>query len=171
MATRLPQSRGEGGPASAKALIIAAPTRSQLAAVSAIKILLVGVERLILAPQLTQAIASFLTKTVTIFSVCCPHFWQRSRSMVQSAVEKFIKPAPGRSAAIWHRPKPYPKGLNFLQSVGGTTQLSVSGRHARLSDFIVDAFAACTGFLASYVVAQKLEATFRSRFQRHPADD
>ena len=43
--------------------------RSQLAAVSAIKILLVGVERLILAPQLTHAIASFLTKTVTIFSV------------------------------------------------------------------------------------------------------
>jgi hypothetical protein len=69
---RLPQLRGEGGPASVKALIIAAPTRSQLAAVSAIKILLVGVERLILAPQLTQGIASFLTKTVTTFSVCLP---------------------------------------------------------------------------------------------------
>jgi hypothetical protein len=56
--------------------------RSQFAAVSAIKILLVGVERLILAPQLPQEIASFLIKTVTIFSVCCPHFWQRIRSIV-----------------------------------------------------------------------------------------
>ena len=116
------QSRGEGGPASAKALIIAAPTRSQLAAVSAIKILLVGVERLILAPQLTQAIASFLTKTVTTFSVCWPHFWQRIRSMVQSAVEKFIKPDPGAKCPNMDRPKPYPKDLNFLQSVGGTAR-------------------------------------------------
>ena len=114
MVTRLPQLNGEGEPASAKALIIAAPTRLQLAAVSAIKILLVGVERLILAPQLTQEIASFLTKTVTIFSVCCPHLQQRIRSIVQSAVEKFIKPASGRSAAIWHRPKLYPKGLKLL---------------------------------------------------------
>ena len=40
----LGQSRDDGVPVSAKALIIAAPTRSQLAAVSAIKILLVGVE-------------------------------------------------------------------------------------------------------------------------------
>ena len=64
---------------------------SQLAAVSAIKILLVGVERLILAPQFPQGIASFPTKTVTIFSVCCPHFWQRIRSMVQSDVENFMK--------------------------------------------------------------------------------
>jgi hypothetical protein len=91
----LGQSRDDGVPVSAKASIIAAPMRSQLAAVSAIKILLVGVERLILAPQLTQGIASFLTKTVTIFSVCCPHLQQRIRSIVQSAVEKFIKPARG----------------------------------------------------------------------------
>ncbi len=34
-------------------------------------------------------------------------------------------------------------------------QLFVSGRHARLSDFIVDAFAACLGFLASYVADAK----------------
>ena len=50
-------------------------------------------------------------------------------------------------------------------------QLSVSGRHARLSDFIVDAFAACIGFLASCVVAQKLETAFDPDFRRHPADD
>jgi len=81
---------------SAKPLINASPMRSQLAAVSAIKILLVGVERLILAPQLPQGIASFLTNTVTIFSVCCPHFWQRIRSIVQSEVEKFIKQARGK---------------------------------------------------------------------------
>jgi len=86
----LRQPCGGGASASAKPLINASPMRSQLAAVSAIKILLVGVERLILAPQLPQEIASFLTKTVTIFSVCCPHFWQRIRSIVQSAVEKFI---------------------------------------------------------------------------------
>jgi len=28
----------------------------------------------------------------------------------------------GRSAPIWHRPKPYPKGLTFLQSAGGTAR-------------------------------------------------
>ena len=79
-----------GASVSAKPFINASPMRSQLAAVSAIKILLVGVERLILAPQLPQEMASFLTKTVTIFSVCCLHFWQRIRSIVQSEVENFI---------------------------------------------------------------------------------
>jgi len=90
------QPLGDRAPVSAKPLINASPMRSQLAAVSAIKILLVGVERLILAPQLPQGIASFLTNTVTIFSVCCPHFWQRIRSIVQSEVEKFIKQARGK---------------------------------------------------------------------------
>ena len=89
------QPVGRGSPVSAKPLINVSPMRSQLAAVSAIKILLVGVERLILAPQLPQEIASFLTKTVTIFSVCCPHFWQRIRSIVQSDVENFMKRAQG----------------------------------------------------------------------------
>ena len=98
---------------SAKPLINASPTRSQLAAVSAIKILLVGVERLILAPQLPQEIASFLTNTVTIFSVCCPHFWQRIRSIVQSEVEKFIKQARGKCSLIGHRPNRNQKRLNF----------------------------------------------------------
>ncbi len=86
----LTQSLGDGAPGSAKLLINVSPMRSQLAAVSAIRSLLVGVERLILAPQLPQGIASFRIKTVTIFSVCCPHLWQRMRSIVQSAVEKFI---------------------------------------------------------------------------------
>lgn len=66
------------------------PTVAQLAAVSEIKSLLVGVERLILAPQLAQIIASFLTSSVTIFSVCCAHLEQRIRRMVRSAVENFI---------------------------------------------------------------------------------
>jgi len=86
----LTQSLGDGAPGSAKLLINVSPMRSQLAAVSVIRILLVGVERLILAPQFPQGIASFRIKTVTIFSVCCPHLWQRIRSIVQSAVEKFI---------------------------------------------------------------------------------
>jgi hypothetical protein len=80
----------DGSPVSAKPLINTSPMRSQFAAVSAIKILLVGVERLILAPQFPQGIASFLTNAVTIFSAGCPHFWQRIRSIVQSAVENFI---------------------------------------------------------------------------------
>jgi hypothetical protein len=86
----LTQSLGGGAPGSAKLLINVSPMRSQLAAVSVIRILLVGVERLILAPQFPQGIASFRIKTVTIFSVCCPHLWQRIRSIVQSAVEKSI---------------------------------------------------------------------------------
>jgi len=67
------------------------PTLTQPAAVSEIKSLLVGVERLILAPQLAQIIASFLTSTVTIFSVCCAHLEQRIRRIVRSAVENFIQ--------------------------------------------------------------------------------
>src|SRR5436189_5158960 len=67
------------------------PTLAQLAAVSEIKILLVGVERLILTPQLAQIIASFLTSRVTIFSVCCAHLEQRIRRIVRSAVENFIE--------------------------------------------------------------------------------
>jgi hypothetical protein len=67
------------------------PTLAQLAAVSEIKSLLVGVERLIRAPQLAQIIASFLTSTVTIFSVCWAHLEQRIRRIVRSAVENFIQ--------------------------------------------------------------------------------
>src|SRR5260370_40208200 len=67
------------------------PTLAQLAAVSEIKSLLVGVERLIRAPQLAQIMASFLTSKVTIFSVCCAHLEQRIRRIVRSAVENFIQ--------------------------------------------------------------------------------
>src|SRR5580698_8390076 len=77
-------------PTNSKPFINASPTRAQLAAVSAIRILLVGVERLILPPQVPQGIASLRTKTVTIFSVCCPHFAQRIRRIVRSEVENFI---------------------------------------------------------------------------------
>ncbi len=101
----LGQPLGGRASASAKPLSNASPMRSQLAAVSEIKNLLVGVERLILAPQLAHGIASFLTKTVTICSVCCPHFWQRIRSIVQSEVENFIKASPrGQSR---HGDQPY----------------------------------------------------------------
>lgn len=89
-------------PSRFKPLINASPTRAQLAAVSAIKILLVGVERLILPPHVLQAMASLRTKIVTIFSVCCPHFWQRIRRMVRSEVENFMArmpTAPGIVAA------------------------------------------------------------------------
>ena len=47
----LRQPRVTKRPSSANSLIKVSPMRSQLATVSAIKILLVGVERLILAPQ------------------------------------------------------------------------------------------------------------------------
>jgi hypothetical protein len=73
-----------------KPFINASPTRAQLAAVSEIKSLLIGVDRLILAPQLPQGMASFRTSTVTIFSVCCAHFGQRIRRIVRSDVENFI---------------------------------------------------------------------------------
>ena len=72
----------------------ASPMRAQLVAVSAIRILLVGVPRLILAPQDEHGMESLRTSTVTSFSVCCPHFWQRILRMVRSAVENFIVVGP-----------------------------------------------------------------------------
>jgi VanZ family protein len=45
-------------------------------------------------------------------------------------------------------------------------QFTARGRHARLSDFIVDAFAACLGFLASYVMVRKLELTLDRNLPR-----
>jgi hypothetical protein len=77
-------------------LINVSPIRLQLAAVSAISILLIGVERLILAPQLLQAIASLRTRMVTSFSVCWWHFWQRIRRIVRSEVENFMRRTAGQ---------------------------------------------------------------------------
>ena len=51
-----------------------------------------------------------------------------------------------------------PIGLVVFAGAIELAQLLVPGRHARLSDFVVDALAACIGFLASYV-ARKLEVT------------
>lgn len=43
--------------------------------------------------------------------------------------------------------------LAFFAGVIEVAQLFVPGRHARLSDFIVDALAACIGLTVSYVLA------------------
>jgi VanZ family protein len=49
-----------------------------------------------------------------------------------------------------------PIGLVLFAGAIELAQFTVPGRHARLSDFIVDAFAACLGFLASYAILRKL---------------
>jgi len=80
--------------------------------------------------------------------------------------------ATGLAFGLGYGPRyPIAMGLVIFAGAIEVAQLFVPGRHARLSDFIVDAFAACIGFLASYVVARKLEVTtFGPEFPRHQGD-
>ncbi len=67
--------------------------------------------------------ASFLAKTVTIFSVCWPHFWQRIRSIVQSDVENFMKRAQGEVPRFGISPN-VTKKIEFLGNLDRTSLLT-----------------------------------------------
>jgi VanZ family protein len=43
-------------------------------------------------------------------------------------------------------------------------QIPMSGRHARVTDFLIDALAGCSGILIGFVVSRSRIAPYRSRF-------
>ena len=119
----------------------------------------------------TRISAWLLAAAIVVFSLVPPDL--RPVTDVPHVLEHFvIFAAAGIAFGLGYGPR-YSTAIALVIFAGAIeiAQLFVSGRHARLSDFIVDAFAACIGSLASYVVAQKLEAAFDPDFRRHPADD
>ena len=112
-----------------------------------------------------------LAAAIVVFSLVPPDL--RPLTDAPHALEHFvIFAATGLAFGMGYRPR-YPIAIALVVFAGAieVAQLLVPGRHARLSDFIVDAFAACIGFLASYVVTRKLEVTFVPDFPRLKADD
>ena len=112
-----------------------------------------------------------LAAAIVVFSLVPPEL--RPITDVPHDLEHFaIFAATGLAFGLGYGPR-YPVAIALVIFAGAieVAQLFVPGRHARLSDFIVDAFAACIGFSASYVVARKLEVTFDPDFPHHQADD
>ena len=101
--------------------------------------------------------AWFLATAIIVFSLVPPDL--RPVTDASHAVEHFvIFAATGFAFGLSYGSRYLiPIGLVFAGAIE-LAQLLVPGRHARLSDFVVDASAACIGFLASYV-ARKLEVT------------
>ena len=119
----------------------------------------------------TRISAWSLAAAIVVFSPVPPNL--RPVTDVPHALEHFVIFATtGIAFGLGYGPR-YSIAIALVIFAGAieVAQLSVFGRHARLSDFIVDAFAACIGFLASYIVARKLEVTIDPNFPRHPADD
>ncbi len=102
--------------------------------------------------------AWFLATAIIVFSLVPPDL--RPVTDASHAVEHFvIFAATGFAFGLSYGSRYLiPIGLVVFAGAIELAQLLVPGRHARLSDFVVDALAACIGFLASYV-ARKLEVT------------
>jgi VanZ family protein len=115
--------------------------------------------------------AWLLAAAIVVLSLVPPDL--RPVTNAPHALEHFvIFAATGLAFGIGYGPR-YPIAIALVIFAGAieVAQLFVSGRHARLSDFIVDAFAACIGFLACYVVARKLQVPVDPDFPRDQADD
>ena len=85
--------------------------------------------------------------------------WQSDDAQNHNAVNKKGPGNPG----LGHPPR-YSTAIGLVLFAGAIelAQLFVPGRHARLSDFVVDALAACIGLAASQVVAPKQPIRRRS---------
>ena len=119
----------------------------------------------------SQISAWFLATAIVVLSLVPPDF--RPVTGVPHALEHFaIFAVTGLAFGLAYGPRYLiPIGLVIFAGAIEVAQLFVPGRHARLSDFIVDAFAACIGFLVSYLVARKFEVAVDADFPRHHADD
>jgi len=115
-----------------------------------------------------RIIGWLLAAVIVVFSLVPPDL--RPVTDAPQPLEHFvIFAATGLAFGLGYGPR-YPIAIALVIFAGAieVAQLIVPGRHARLTDFLVDAFAACIGFLATNVVARKLEGTFRSRFPASP---
>jgi len=123
-------------------------------------------------PWMLQAIrisAWFLAAAIVVFSMVPPDL--RPVTDAPHALEHFvIFAATGLAFGIGYGPR-YPIAIALVIFAGAIeiAQLFVPGRHARLSDFLVDAFAACLGFFASHVVARNSKWRSIQRFFASPS--
>ena len=119
----------------------------------------------------TRISAWFLAAAIVVFSLVPADL--RPVTDVPHALEHFVIFAATGIAFGFGYGRRYSIAIALVTFAGviEIAQLFVSGRHARLSDFIVDAFAACIGFLACYVVARKLQVPVDPDFPRDQADD
>jgi len=95
--------------------------------------------------------AWLLTLAIVILSLVPPELRPRLGGL--HALEHFvIFSATGLAFGLGYRPR-YSTAIGLVLFAGAIelAQLFVPGRHARLSDFIVDALAACIGLAASQV--------------------
>ena len=119
----------------------------------------------------SQISAWFLATAIVVFSLVPPDL--RAVTDAPHPLEHFVMfAATGFVFGIGYGPR-YLIAIALVIFAGAieVAQLFVPGRHARLSDFIVDALAACIGFLVSYLVVRKFEVAVDADFPRHHADD
>ncbi len=109
-----------------------------------------------------RIIGWLLAATIVVFSLVPPQL--RPESDVPHDLQHFaIFAATGLAFGVGYGPRYFVTiALVIFAGAIEIAQLLVPGRHARLSDFIVDALAACIGLAASYVVARNARSDVRS---------
>jgi VanZ family protein len=117
--------------------------------------------------QANRILAWFLTAAVAVLSLVPPGF--RPVTGAPRAIEHFvIFAATGMAFGLCYGARYLvPIALVIFAGAIELAQLMVPGRHARIGDFVVDAFAACSGFVASYILMRTLEVTLDRNFPRH----
>jgi VanZ family protein len=110
--------------------------------------------------------AWFLASVITILSLSPPDY--RPESGLPHNLEHFaIFAAAGLCFGIGYRRRSIPVAIGLI-AFAGTIELAqrlVHGRHARLSDFIVDAFALCVSVAVGAVVTNHYMDTNRGAAQ------
>ena len=100
-----------------------------------------------------------LTVAIIVLSLVPP--WLRPETDAPHSLEHFaIFFATGIAFGVGYTRRPGSDTISLVMLAGAIelAQIVVPGRHARLSDFIVDALAACVGVaIASFVAARTLE--------------
>jgi VanZ family protein len=106
--------------------------------------------------RLGAAIGWFLTFVIVVLSVVPPS--ERPTTGTPSNFEHFaIYLLTGVAFGIGHWNRPWIVALGLIAFSGSieAVQLWIPGRHARLSDFVIDSAAACAG-VGVAMIAQKL---------------
>lgn len=106
--------------------------------------------------EIIRIIAWFLASAITVLSLVPP--WLRPQTPAPHKLEHFaIFFATGVAFGFgyFRRPVAVSIGLVVFAGMIELAQLYVPGRHARLSDFIVDALALCVGVVMGCPVAAR----------------
>jgi VanZ family protein len=103
-----------------------------------------------------QITAWLLAAVITALSVVPP--WLRPETGVQHDLEHFsifFMTGIAFGFGYWRRPSVVTIALVVFAGMIEIVQMFVPGRHARLSDFIVDALALCVGAALAAIVAAR----------------